>query len=42
MTVPRALVPSSDPFGLPRLAVHDWPAERLLGRIAEVLGPTPG
>ena len=41
-TVPRAVAPSADPFALPRLAVHDWSAERLLDRVAEVLGPTPG
>jgi peptidoglycan/xylan/chitin deacetylase (PgdA/CDA1 family) len=39
LSTPRVLVPSSDPFLLPRLSVHDWPAERLLERIVEVLGP---
>jgi peptidoglycan-N-acetylglucosamine deacetylase len=39
LSTPRALVPSSDPFGLPRLAVHDWPPEQLLQRIRDVLGP---
>jgi peptidoglycan/xylan/chitin deacetylase (PgdA/CDA1 family) len=39
LSTPRAVVPSSDRFALPRLAVHDWPADVLLARIAEVLGP---
>lgn len=39
MSTPRALVPSSNPFGMPRLAVHDWTAAELVQRIREVLGP---
>ena len=38
-TVPRALVPTTDPYALPRLAVHDWPPEQLLGRLASIVGP---
>jgi peptidoglycan-N-acetylglucosamine deacetylase len=41
LSTPRALVPTSDVFGLPRLAVHDWPAAQLLERIHHVLGPLP-
>ena len=39
LSTPRAVVPSSETFGLPRLAVHDWPPEVLLRRIADVVGP---
>jgi peptidoglycan/xylan/chitin deacetylase (PgdA/CDA1 family) len=41
LSTPRALVPNADAFGLPRLAVHDWPAVQLLERIHHVLGPLP-
>ena len=36
-TVPARLVPSSPVFALPRLTVHEWPAERLMSRIREHL-----
>lgn len=36
-TVPRRLVPSSPPFALPRLTVHEWPAETLAQRVRECL-----
>ena len=39
LSTPRALVPTSDLFGLPRVAVHDWSADRLVERVGEVLGP---
>lgn len=37
-TVPRRLVPSSPPFALPRLIVHEWPAEVLAQRVRDCLG----
>ncbi|HWN44815.1 MAG TPA: polysaccharide deacetylase family protein [Thermoanaerobaculia bacterium] len=37
-TVPRRLVPSSPLFALPRLTVHEWPAETLKKRLGECLG----
>lgn len=37
-TVPRCLVPSSPLFALPRLTVHEWPAETLAQRLRESLG----
>ena len=37
-TVPGRLVPSSPAFALPRLTVHEWPAEHLMRRIRECLG----
>lgn len=36
-TVPRRLVPSSPLFALPRLTVHEWPAEMLAKRLRECL-----
>ena len=36
-TVPRRLVPSSPLFALPRLTVHEWPAETLGRRLRELL-----
>jgi peptidoglycan/xylan/chitin deacetylase (PgdA/CDA1 family) len=36
-TVPRRLVPSSPLFALPRLTVHEWPAETLAGRVRELI-----
>jgi peptidoglycan/xylan/chitin deacetylase (PgdA/CDA1 family) len=36
-TVPSRLVPSSPVFALPRLTVHEWPAEHLMSRIREHL-----
>lgn len=36
-TVPRRLVPSSPRFALPRLTVHEWPAEALAKRVRECL-----
>ena len=42
LSTPRAVVPSSDVFALPRLTVHDWEPELLLRRIADVLGPVRG
>jgi peptidoglycan/xylan/chitin deacetylase (PgdA/CDA1 family) len=38
-TVPRRLVPSSPLFALPRLTVHEWPAEALARRVRELLNP---
>ena len=38
-TVPRRLVPSSPPFALPRLTVHEWPAEALAQRVRELINP---
>ena len=37
-TVPRRLVPTSPLFALPRLTVHEWPAEHLKKRLGECLG----
>lgn len=37
-TVPHCLVPSSPLFALPRLTVHEWPAETLVRRLRECLG----
>ena len=36
-TVPRRLVPSSSLFALPRLTVHEWPAEALAQRVRELI-----
>ena len=36
-TVPRRLDPFSPPFALPRLTVHEWPAEILAKRVRECL-----
>lgn len=36
-TVPRCLVSSSPVFALPRLTVHEWPAETLTRRVRELL-----
>ena len=36
-TVPRRMVPSSPLFALPRLTVHEWPAETLVQRVRECL-----
>lgn len=36
-TVPRRLVPSSPLFALPRLTVHEWPAEVLARRVRDCL-----
>lgn len=41
LSTPQSIVPSSDRYALPRLTVHDWTAEVLLQRIADVLGPVP-
>ncbi|HEX5719024.1 MAG TPA: polysaccharide deacetylase family protein [Thermoanaerobaculia bacterium] len=38
-TVPRRLVPSSPLFALPRLTVHEWPAETLAQRVRELINP---
>lgn len=38
-TVPRRLVPSSPLFALPRLTVHEWPAEVLARRVRELINP---
>ena len=38
-TVPRCLVPSSPLFALPRLTVHEWPAESLAKRLRELITP---
>lgn len=36
-TVPRRLDPLSPPFALPRLTVHEWPAETLAKRVREIV-----
>ena len=36
-TVPRRLDPSSPRFALPRLTVHEWPAEVLAQRVRELI-----
>lgn len=38
-TVPRCLVPSSPRFALPRLTVHEWPAETLAEKLQALITP---
>lgn len=38
-TVPGCLIPSSPLFALPRLTVHEWPAESLSKRLRELITP---